>query len=194
VNWQKYSDLPDEDILQLFREDHNNEWIGLLFSRYAHLLLGVCIKYLKNTEDAKDSIQQIFLKTLDDLRHHQVTHFKAWIYQVSRNYCLMQLRSGKRIRVQSVDEWPDLKEDQGEENLWKQHQETMLADLDNALCRLPEGQKTCVVRFYLDKKSYQDIASETGFSMMQVKSHIQNGKRNLRILLDRRLPPESGRR
>jgi RNA polymerase sigma-70 factor (ECF subfamily) len=60
-----------------------------------------------------------------------------------------------------------------------------LDQMSDALLKLNKEQQLCVTLFYLEKKSYQQIASQTGYSMMQVKSHIQNGKRNLKLLLER---------
>ena len=56
-----------------------------------------------------------------------------------------------------------------------------------SLEELNPEQKQCLILFYLEKKSYQEISENTGFSLMQVKSYIQNGKRNLKILLDKKM-------
>jgi RNA polymerase sigma-70 factor (ECF subfamily) len=59
--------------------------------------------------------------------------------------------------------------------------------LEEAIQELSEEQKLCVNLFYLQKKSYQQITDRTGFTLMQVKSYIQNGKRNLKIILEKKL-------
>lgn len=187
---QKITSISDEDILHHFRKDDDMEWIGILFARYSHLLLGVCLKYLKNPEDAKDSVQQIFLKVLDELRRHQVKHFKAWVYQVTKNYCLMQLRHSGIKKQVPISERTEVEEPATEDILQKRRKESLLNYLEEALKQLPSEQQNCVSRFYLHKKSYQDIASETGYTLMQVKSYIQNGKRNLRILIDKMITPD----
>ena len=81
---EQYQDLSDQELLMRYKADGNGDWIGILFDRYAILLLGLCMKYLKNEEDARDSVQQIFLKVLSDVNKHDVVYFKAWIYQVAR--------------------------------------------------------------------------------------------------------------
>src|SRR5204863_5565708 len=88
----KYQHITDQQLLQQFYADQNNEWLGILLQRYTLLLLGVCIKYLKNEEEAKDSVQQIFLKVIQELQKYKVDYFKSWIYMVAKNHCLMKLR------------------------------------------------------------------------------------------------------
>jgi RNA polymerase sigma factor (sigma-70 family) len=147
------------------------------------LLYGVSMKYLKNPEEARDAVQQIFLKAITELHKYQVSYFSSWLYMVARNHCLMQLRNRRHdIAVDLVNEpvseinEPDPLQD-----------DTLLKDLEVALQHLNQEQKTCISMFYLEKKSYQTIASETGFNLLQVKSYIQNGKRNLRILLEKKI-------
>ena len=179
VNPTAASRLTDQEILKHFYADHNNEWLGVLLERYTMLLYGVSMKYLKNPEEARDAVQQIFLKAITELHKYQVSYFSSWLYMIARNHCLMQLRDRRHgIPVDLVNEpvseinEPDPLQD-----------DTLLRDLGKALQHLNPEQKTCISMFYLEKKSYQTIASETGFNLLQVKSYIQNGKRNLRILL-----------
>lgn len=178
--------LTDQELLQRFKADHNSEWIGVLFDRYAVLLLGMCMKYLKNEEDARDAVQQIFLKVLSDVNNHEIQFFKAWIYQVTKNYCLMQLRShplkykeeiSDRTMGEMVAEPLDKKA--------YQEKDLLIENMEHAIRQLNPEQRTCIQLFYLDKKSYQEIAEKTGYSLLQVKSYIQNGKRNLKLLLEK---------
>ncbi len=169
--------------MKRFHADHNNEWLGSLLERYTLLLYGVSMKYLKDPEEAKDAVQQIFLKVITELHKYEVSYFSSWIYMIARNHCLMKLRKQKHdISVDLVaeqvieSEVPDpIKDDR------------LLMDLLEALQHLNPEQRICVRMFYLEKKSYQVIASETGYTYIQVKSYIQNGKRNLRLLLEKRL-------
>ena len=183
MNPSAASHLTDQEILKHFYADRNNEWLGVLLERYTMLLYGVSIKYLKNAEEAKDAVQQIFLKAITELHKYEVSYFSSWLYMIAKNHCLMQLRSRRHgIAVDLVSEPvsevndPDPLQD-----------ETLLRDLEQALQHLNPEQKTCIRMFYLEKKSYQSIASATGFNLLQVKSYIQNGKRNLRILLENKI-------
>ena len=152
-----------------------------------HLVFGVCMKYLKNTEDAEDATMEILEKLMDDLIKHEVDNFPAWLHSLSRNYCLMKLRSrkhifigenedaGRKILNNLVESDPDL-------HLYNER-EAELSQLEDALAQLNKEQRQCLSLFYLSGKSYQEVAKETGFSIKQVKSHIQNGKRKLKINL-----------
>lgn len=179
-----YNDIDDKDLLSNFYKDHDNEWLGILLQRYTILLLGVCMKYLKNEEDAKDCVQQIFLKVISELNKYEVQYFKTWLYMVAKNHCLMKLRDkGKRtseITENSLESPDDL--DLHSKALQK---DVALTNMEIALTMLNIEQKKCVTLFYLEKKTYQEIASTTGYTILQVKSSIQNGKRNLKIQMER---------
>jgi RNA polymerase sigma factor (sigma-70 family) len=187
VNKDNYSHLTDQELLDRFYADHNNDWLGLLLERYILLLLGVCMKYLKNEEEAKDSVQQIFLKAITELHKYKVTYFKSWIYTVARNHCFMQLRDRHGKTPASIDE--NMVTSAEEEISTNNHLEKdqLIELMTNSLAELNQEQNQCLILFYLEKKSYQEITENTGFTMMQVKSHIQNGKRNLKILLDKKM-------
>lgn len=182
--YKNSQDLTDEELLERFRTDENSEWIGILFDRYAILLLGMCMKYLKNEEDARDSVQQIFLKVLAEINKHKVQFFRAWIYQVARNHCLMQLRHKSQVRQEEVSEKHlNNPADQEDDKARFVEKDNLLENMQHALEQLNPEQRVCVKLFYLQKLSYQDIASQTGYTLLQVKSYIQNGKRNLKLLL-----------
>lgn len=165
-----------------------------MFQRYTLLLFGVCMKYLKNEEEAKDAVQQVFMKALTELEKYKVDYFKSWIYMVAKNHCLMKLRDrpGKHTAELSDRIIHMLPEEENEFKWTHLEKEHTLETLSASLQELSEEQKCCVMLFYLEKKSYQEIAGQTGFSLMQVKSYIQNGKRNLKILLDKKLNKENG--
>jgi RNA polymerase sigma factor (sigma-70 family) len=171
--------LSDEELVNAFRTQHNTEALGILFNRYAHLVYGIGMKYFKNPELAKDATSQVFEKLLTDLHRHDVQLFKAWLYRVAQNHCLMQLRGNKHL-TKSVDIFPENIVEYEETLHPVIEKEKMLTHLEEALVDLNDDQKKCIELFYLQKKSYTDIMNETGFNFMQVKSFIQNGKRNLK--------------
>ena len=186
---EKRAEYSDQQLLENYYNDGNAEWLGLLLPRYTLLLLGVCMKYLKNEEEAKDCVQQVFLKAITELGKYRVEYFKAWIYMVAKNHCLMKIRDkqGKRaieindfhvpIVADSLEGNPHLEKDQ------------LLNKMSMALEQLNNEQKQCIILFYLEKRSYQEIAETTGFTLMQVKSYIQNGKRNLKIMMEKETKP-----
>ena len=180
-----YQHLTDQELLQLFYKQKDQHLLGKLLQRYTLLLFGVCMKYLKNEEIAKDSVQQVFLKALQELPRYEVTYFKSWIYMVAKNYCLMYLRDhNKHIPDELKDQHSKVlpQEDDQDEKAAK---ELLLELIEQGLETLNAEQKTCVTLFYLQKKSYHEISESTGHTLLQVKSHIQNGKRNIKIWVER---------
>jgi RNA polymerase sigma factor (sigma-70 family) len=187
VNGDKHSHITDQELLEKFHADHDNEWLGILLQRYTLLLLGVCMKYLKNEEEAKDSVQQIFLKVIQELHKYKVEYFKSWLYMVAKNHCLMKLRDRQgKIATELTERLTATPEEETDRNALLQNDHTLNL-MEEALKELNPEQKQCVTLFYLEKKSYQEITETTGYSMLQVKSYIQNGKRNLKILIERKM-------
>jgi RNA polymerase sigma-70 factor (ECF subfamily) len=189
LNQRHYNDIEDKELLQRYYQDNNNDWLGILLQRYTMLLLGVCMKYLKNEEDAKDSVQQVFLKVINDLPKYKVEFFKSWLYMVAKNYCLMKLREKGKYTAE-LNEKVLATADDSSGNWEAVEKDTHLNNMEQALLQLNDEQKVCVTLFYLQKQTYQQIAEKTGYTVMQVKSHIQNGKRNLKIYMLRMQPHE----
>ncbi len=189
MSQKQWNDMGDQELLQRYYSDNSNEWLGILLQRYTMLLLGVCMKYLKNEEDAKDSVQQVFVKVISDLPKYKVEFFKSWLYMVAKNHCLMKLRD-KGKHVSEINEQQMSAPEEADDIKFAKEKEVSLSNMEQALQQLNPEQNVCVTLFYLEKQSYQQIAGRTGFSTMQVKSHIQNGKRNLRILMQRMQPDE----
>jgi RNA polymerase sigma-70 factor (ECF subfamily) len=181
---QQNNDISDNELLENFYRDHNNEWLGILLPRYTLLLLGVCMKYLKNEEDAKDCVQQIFLKIINELHKYKVEYFKSWIYMIAKNHCLMKLRDRGKLSTE-LNEHLISVQDETEEKISYVEKDVLLARMMEAIEKLNEEQKQCVSLFYLHKKSYSQVADITGFTIMQVKSYIQNGKRNLKMMMEK---------
>ena len=175
--------MTDEELLDRFHTGKDTESLGHLMQRYTLMLLAVSMKYLKDEEAARDTVQQVFLKAIGELEKYKVTYFKSWIYQIAKNQCLMQLRDrkkwGQAVETENLPVEGDASIDL---EMWtaKEHQYDQLGA---ALQALSEEQRRCVTLFYLERMSYRQIAEKTGQAIQTVKSHIQNGKRNLRIAL-----------
>ena len=187
MNIDKHRETSDQELLEKFYTTHDAEWLGILLPRYTLLLLGVCMKYLKNEEEAKDCVQQIFLKVITELKKYKVEYFKSWLYMVAKNHCLMKIRDSHwKIPVQLTERNMGGAEEPADRQSLARDDEAIEL-LNEALAELSFEQRQCVTLFYLQKKSYQEISEETRFTMMQVKSYIQNGKRNLRLMIERKL-------
>ena len=174
----------DSELIEQYKKSGDLGIIGTLFSRYTSLVYGVCLKYLKDREDAKDAVMQLFEKLTQSLKEHDIVNFKSWLYVTARNHCLMQLRAKKgkfmaqlssqvveTALILHLEEEPELEQDLGK--------------LEKCIETLAQDQKWCVQLFFLQEKCYKDITGITGYDLNKVKSYIQNGKRNLKICMER---------
>lgn len=178
------NELPDKELVALFRTSGNMEVLAVLFQRYMDLLYGVCLKYLKQPEAAKDAVMQIFEELVAKLPKHEVDNFKSWLYTLAKNYCLMQLRTPKNLKTTEFN--PDSMQLEEEMHLnGIQLKEENLQKLERCLETLSTEQKKSVELFYLQNKCYKEIAEETGIEWNKVRSFIQNGRRNLKICMEK---------
>ena len=178
------NELPDKELVALFRTSRNMEVLAVLFQRYMDLLYGVCLKYLKQPETAKDAVMQIFEELVAKLPKHEVDNFKSWLYTLAKNYCLMQLRTPKNLKTTEFN--PDSMQLEEEMHLnGIQLKEENLQKLERCLETLSTEQKRSVELFYLQNKCYKEIAEETGIEWNKVRSFIQNGRRNLKICMEK---------
>ncbi|MDB5133604.1 MAG: sigma-70 family polymerase sigma factor [Mucilaginibacter sp.] len=178
----KPDNTDDEVQLHNYRESGDVSVLGVLFEKYVALIYGVCLKYLKDEETAKDAVMGIFEELVNKAKRHDIKQFKSWVYVLSRNYCLMQLRSGKKMEEVSLDEVMEFTPFLHHED---NNKEEALKALERCMEKLTAGQKQSVDLFYMQEKCYKEIADVTGFSLNDVKSFIQNGKRNLKICLEK---------
>ncbi len=178
------STLSDNELLRSYKELNNLKVLGDLYQRYMDLVYGVCLKYLKDEENAKDSVISIFEELITKLQKHEVENFRAWLYQVAKNHCLMQLRSGKKFVKTNID--PDVMQNAEMPHLnGELEKEENLKQLEYCIGKLNEEQKLTVELFYLQNKCYNEIAETTGIEWNAVRSAIQNGKRNLKLCLEK---------
>lgn len=178
------SDKTDEELVRLFKSDQKLEWLSTLFLRYTPVLYGVCLKYLRDREEAKDAVMQIHEKLITSLVDHEVHQFRGWLYVFARNYCLMRLRaqktrSSEEFSISLVEN--GLSEHPEEDSVL----ESDIQRLEKCIAQLAAEQQQCVRLFYLQEQCYKDISISTGFALSMVKSYIQNGKRNLKLCMER---------
>lgn len=183
MNPVQYIHLTDEELLLRYQQQGDKELFGALLQRYTMLLLGVAMKYLKDKHLAEDAVQQVFLKAFLHLPEGEIQNFKGWLYILMRNHCLQQLRNKTYPAPEEQLRYIAGNEDQNEAI----EKEFSLTQMHEALKELNDEQRNTIERFYLQNQSYQQIMEQTGFNFMQVKSYIQNGKRNLKIILQKKL-------
>lgn len=184
-HWQQ---LGDEALIAAYRQSGDMELLEELFNRYGHLVLGVCLKYLRNANDAHDACMQVFEKLIPELRKTEVGQFKPWIHTVTRNHCLLHIR--KTISVERHRENYQKNFSEDFVNFWSEmnhiHEaEQEMKRLYSAMEKLDNDQRMCLEMIYFQDKSYREISELTGFDTGRVKSYIQNGKRNLKLLMEK---------
>lgn len=182
-NSKAHQQLSDEELIARYRQSHDNNWLGVLLQRYTLLLFGVAMKYLKDKTAAEDAVQQIFLKALTQLPEGEILNFKGWLYVLMRNHCLQIFRNNN-YKTSGDDLHQLITHEDLEGQIWK---EITLDQMELALKELNTEQQQTINLFYFESKSYQQIMGITGYNFMQVKSFIQNGKRNLKLILEKRL-------
>lgn len=178
-----HNSLSDKELVALYKESGDMAILGELYQRYMELVYGVCLKYYKDPETAKDSVMQIFEELVPKLRKHEVENFKPWLHQVAKNHCLMQLRTPKNMKT--VEFKYELV--QSEDNVHLNgvlEKEENFKKLEFCLGTLTNEQRETVKLFYLDGKCYNEIVEITGLEWNQVRSFIQNGRRNLKLCME----------
>ena len=173
----------DIDLIERYKRDQNLSLLGTLYEPYIPVIYGLCLKYLKDREESRDAVMQIFEHLPDTILRHEVRNFRGWICTLARNFCLMKIRATKGRKWEEISPWimetDSVLHQEDESEL-----ELNLIKLEDCIERLDVEQKTCVRLFYLQQKCYRQISEETGYDGNKVKSYIQNGKRNLKICMD----------
>ena len=176
----------DQVLITAYKSSSDLAIVAQLYQRYLDLLYGVCLKYLGEPETAKDAVMDLFEELAQKLLKHEVTHFKGWLYTLAKNHCLMKLRSAGKTRVQSFD--PDHMQTADDLHLKdKIDQEEQFDQLSACIEALPPDQRTVIRLFYLENKCYKEIETATGMEWNKVRSHIQNGRRNLKICMQQQV-------
>jgi RNA polymerase sigma-70 factor (ECF subfamily) len=176
-----YHQLSDEELVLNYRNEAASEIIGEIYKRYGHLVMGTCMKYLKNRADAEDMTMILFEKLPHKLANHNIERFKSWLYMVTKNECLMLLRKKGHVSAEITKEL-----EASDELHVVEAKEVQYEILEEAIKELKEEQRKCIELFYIESKSYQEITSLLQLDIKKVKSAIQNGKRNLKLTLENR--------
>lgn len=177
----------DEELIAEFNSSGDLEVLGELYSGYMHLVYGVSLKYLKNREEAMDAVIQIFEKLITDIPKQEIQNFRSWLHVVTKNYCLMHLRSVKS-KNERLAEWAadpqNFMENASEMHPIDRDEPDMKDAINDCIERLKKEQKYCIKQFYYENRCYREIAVSLGISEKKVKSYLQNGKRNLKLCLE----------
>lgn len=177
--------LTDKELVALYKKTADLKVLGELYQRYMDLVYGVCLKYLKDAETAKDAVMQIFEELIPKLQKHEVDNFRGWLHMVAKNHCLMQLRTPKNMKTVEIN--PSLMQNEEEVHLnGVMEKEENLSRMERCLETLNMEQQQAIRLFYLDGKCYNEIVEITGQEWNQVRSFIQNGRRNLKQCMEQK--------
>lgn len=186
--YKKKKEKSDDDLISEYLEFRDPEILGDLYARYMHLVYGVCLNYLKERERSKDAVIQLFEKLVVEIDKHEIRNFKSWLFVVTKNHCLMELRkTSVRVVISIADEnaMAGFMENEAELHpVDREPEERNEEALNDCIERLKQEQKACIRQFYFENKSYREICDEMNLEEKKVKSFIQNGKRNLKICLE----------
>lgn len=177
----------DEELLKHYKQSGNKDLFADLFKKHVSVVYGTCLFYLQDKDEAQDATMQLFEKLMLDINNREIDNFKGWLSFVVRNHCISIIRKNKSQSKNIKSYYEFEYEDANyvtEEKINTVSDDVMLENMEQCLPKLKENQRLCVELFYLNDKSYQDIANQTGFTLNEVKSYIQNGKRNLKLLLE----------
>ncbi len=183
-NTAKVETQDDLSLISAYQESGDLELLGELYSKYMYLVFGVCISYFKDEERSKDAVMQIFEELVLKLRIHQVQNFKSWLHVLTRNHCLMALRKSSKNPTVTLED--NFVESGNFVHLdIEDAKETQLTLMEKCMETLSDEQRQSVDLFYLQEKCYKEVADITGYELVKVKSYIQNGKRNLKICIEK---------
>ena len=177
----------DEELLKHYKQSGNKDLFADLFKKHVSVVYGTCLFYLQDKDEAQDATMQLFEKLMLDINNREIDNFKGWLSFVVRNHCISIIRKNKSQSKNIKSYYEFEYEDANyvtEEKINSVSDDVMLENMKQCLPKLKENQRLCVELFYLNDKSYQDIANQTGFTLNEIKSYIQNGKRNLKLLLE----------
>ena len=189
LNKEKTTEYTDEELLSQYRETGDTELFGKLYNRYIPLIYGLCLKYLQDEDKSQDAVMEIFENLLPKICGYEIKVFKTWIYSVAKNHCFHQLKENKREITVDFDS--NLMESDSVMTLLGEEVDNEQEEaLNYCMAKLSEPQRISVTKFFYEDMSYADIVEVTGYDMKNVKSYIQNGKRNLKICIESRLNNE----
>lgn len=175
--------MSDDELLSRYKATGELTVLGELFNRHSEMVYYVCLRYFKDSERSKDAVMQLFEELIQKVNKQEIKDFPKWLYVVSKNHCLMALRSNKQQFIVPVDDFVEFAANLHQEENYAEKEER-LSLLESCIEKLPAKQRITVDLFFLQEKCYKEVAEVSGYNLNEVKSFIQNGKRNLKICME----------
>lgn len=178
------TNVGDNELIDRYKATGDIAVLADLYQRYMELCFAVSIKYLKDPDNAKDAVMDVFEELGAKLKKHEVINFKSWLHTVVKNHCLMKLRKEGRNKTVNLDgEFMQLHDAGHQDGV--NEKEWQLQQMTKCMDTLVAEQKRAVELFYIDRKCYNEISESTGLDWNKVRSLIQNGRRNLKICMEK---------
>ncbi|MBK8805206.1 MAG: sigma-70 family RNA polymerase sigma factor [Bacteroidales bacterium] len=175
--------ISDIELVSLFQKTGDNALVAQLFKRYSRFTISVCMKYLKDKDMSYDAAMFVFEKILLEMKKYEIKNFKSWLHVVTKNHCLKLLQSKNYKNEIKIENDMEIYADLDHDNT------NLQIETDNhiygAIEKLKPEQKICIELFFIEEKTYKEIQELTGMEYNDVKSNIQNGKRNLKLMLEK---------
>ena len=179
-----FSTESDESLLIKYISTNDLTVLGELYARHSEMVYYVCLRYFKEEEKSKDAVIQLFEELIEKIKKQEIKDFPKWLYVVAKNFCLMVLRSAKNNFEISTDEFVEFPTNVHPQESYHEKEER-LSQLENCIEKLPEKQRMSIDLFFINQKCYKEVVEITGYTMNDVKSYIQNGKRNLKNCMEK---------
>lgn len=177
--------LTDEALLSHFQQSGDLAYLSALYERYMPMVYGVCLKIYRDPLKSEDAVMSIYEELVRKAREHQIESFRGWLYVLARNYCLMEWRKNNRHRTDYHAPENMVYYDAVEATFEVELPVEKGKPLEKCMGELPHQQRKSVELFYFEDKSYKEIAVLMAEEVGKVRSYIQNGRRNLRICLEK---------
>lgn len=177
----------EEDNLSVekYLQSRDPQYWGTLYEKYRQPTFLLCMRIVRNVEEAKDLAAETFIKAFEHLERFKPGHpFLPWLSRIATNLCVDHLRRRNRFRFQAVAENHVVANSDGESSA--EDQEELKTRILKAIKMLKRAQRRCFCLFYIHRLSYQEISELTGYSLQQVRSHIQNGRRKFKICMEQK--------
>ncbi len=152
---------------------NREEELVQLYERHVNMVYRLCYLYLKNSVDAEDAVQSIFLKLLKSkIIFNDHEHEKAWLIVAAKNYCKDIFKSWWRKHRVDLN---DLAENS------KVVQDVEVGDVIAKLLALPQKYKIVLYLFYFEEYAAKEIAELLNSNESTVRTQLQRGRERLKM-------------
>ncbi len=168
----------DAELVESYRATGDNRHFEALYRSVRRRVFGLCLRILRNADNAQDATHEAFVRAYQDFPTLQGTNFSAWVSSIAANLCLNRIRDETRRARLLEHGFPREDGRNAETAAIAAEQAGIAREVLRSLN--PEQRKVLALR-YVDEFSYQEIENITGYGAGQVRSYLQNGRRNFRI-------------